>query len=301
MSKQINAGADVKRGDFFFVDPFSVIVKDENRGRAFPPTPQQIIDKAVSILDQGQIQPVVCRCVQDNKLLLNAGFTRCAAVRLIRTGFEYEGQRFHDPEFKLKVVLQKGNDLDALKTNIAENQHRDDTSVIDDAHNQNVLRDRHGLNDGDIAKIYRCTEDTVVKKAKLLGLSAELQKRVHYKGLSMGAALSLLELPDDQREAAVEAASGKNGHVDGTALAAMMRDRVLSDSENGTGSGSSGNDKKKSKTKGRSRGEIRKFAVALWEARDKTKSEGKKRFAETLLRWIDGKASDKALLEVIGG
>lgn len=299
MSKAINAGDDVKRGDFFYVDPFKVIVKEENRGRAFPPTPEKIIEKALSMRDMGQIQPVVCRVVEDKKLMLDAGFTRTAAARLIRTGFDYkdengEKQNYKDEDFKLKVVLQKGNDMDALLSNIAENRHRDDTSVIDDAHNQNRLRDRYGKSDTELAKLYRCAVSTIAQKSRLLGLSQKIQERVHYKGLSMSAALALLDLPEDQREAAVEAHVTENGHVDSAALNSMVRNRVLADSDADHKNGDGKSEKKK--TRARSRVEVKKFFTTFAE---ETKSERRKNLVTTLMKWIEGRASDKSLQEIL--
>ena len=42
MALKINAG-ETKRGDFFFVDPFQVIVKEDLRGRHKPITPEAIM------------------------------------------------------------------------------------------------------------------------------------------------------------------------------------------------------------------------------------------------------------------
>src|SRR4051812_22350646 len=108
MAVKINTGdSEYTRQDYFFVDPFEVIVKEELRGRRKPPTEEAIIDMATSMNDHGQQQPVQVRKADNNRIMLNLGFTRTAAARLIRTGFVCEDEdggvrEIKDEEFKLK-------------------------------------------------------------------------------------------------------------------------------------------------------------------------------------------------------
>jgi len=234
MAVKINAG-DVKRSDIYSVDPYKVVVKEELRGRKIPPTAEAIMLLAVSMLARTQIQPVSCRRLDDKRLLLTAGFTRCAAARIIREGFDFQGEHHHDPDFMLKVVLAECNDEEALKRNIVENCHRNETSPIDDAHNQNKLRERYGMSDADITRLYEYgNPNKVGQLKKLLSLSDEEQTLVHNGDLSVSAALKLLPLDADKRAEVVANATKDTGKVDGSSITAQVRDHHLNDDNSDT-------------------------------------------------------------------
>jgi hypothetical protein len=106
----LNACVDVQPGDIFFVDPFAVEVREELRGGQ-QSTNDDIMDMAVSLHIHGQRRAVECRQIEDNRLLLDHGFTRTFAARLIRSGFKYIDTetkleiKIKDKNFKLKVVI----------------------------------------------------------------------------------------------------------------------------------------------------------------------------------------------------
>ena len=116
MALKIDGGKEgVKRGDLYYVDPFAVIVREELRGRHTPPTDQDVVMRAMSMAEHGQLQPVEARRSDGNKLLLTMGFTRCAAARLIRDGFTGpDGKKHQDKEFRLQVKITDCNDETAL-------------------------------------------------------------------------------------------------------------------------------------------------------------------------------------------
>jgi ParB-like chromosome segregation protein Spo0J len=295
MATKINAGDDMKRGDFFFVDPYQVIVKDELRGRHTPPTEQQIVDMAMSMSDNGQRQAVECRKIENDKLLLNLGFTRTAAARLLREGFTVEGKEYKDAEFKLKVVLSDANDEQAFKNNIVENAHRNATSPMDDAYNQHRLRDKYGMADDEIGKLYRYTDPNKVDRyRKLLSLEKVFQDQVHSGELPVDGAIQLLELPAASREAAVKAATNaKTGKVVATQVRAQVREHHLSDDNNPNAGGSTGTGKAKNLT--RSMREVRAFFQAIVD--DESSNERDTEFAKTFLAYMAGKRTDKYLTE----
>ena len=107
MALKVTAGDDIRRGDLFFVNPFEIIVKEELRGRRFPPTPEQIVEMAMSIYDNNQRQAIECRRVgADKRLQSTAGFTRINAIWLICEGFTgTDGVFRQDAEFKVQVKM----------------------------------------------------------------------------------------------------------------------------------------------------------------------------------------------------
>lgn len=302
MAVKLDAG-DVVRRDYFMVNPFEITVKEELRGRHTPPTEQDIIEMAESLLDHGQQQPVQCRKFEGNKLLLNLGFTRMAAARLIVSGFtDSTGTERKDEAFRLKVVLSDGNDKDAFVHNIVENAHRNATSPIDDAYNQNRLRDQYGMSDVEIGRLYRYTDGAKVGRfRKLLALSPEVQALVHDGSMAVAAAIDLLELPDDQRKLAITAASANgDGKVSGSAIREQVREHILNDDnpESAEATGKRrGRKKKKKSSLYRSMRDIKAWCKRHIEknADENEGDEGTKAFCESLLAFVLGEISERQM------
>lgn len=294
MAIQIDAGDDVKRGDLFYVDPFQVFVKEDLRGRSRPVTQENIVQMALSLLTHGQRQPVECRRVKDNKLQLNLGFTRTNAARLIREGFTYEGEDYQDAEFRLKVQITDCNDQTAFVNNVVENAHRNKTTDVDDATNQQRLRDRYGYSDADIARLYQYrSQGKVGRLRKLLQLDKPILDMVHEGRMPTNGALALLDLPDDERASKIDELlkASKNGKVKGSAVTAVVRDHILNDDADAGEKPRKGKKTKAASTT-RSMREVKKFYQAWAECED---CPTLSRFAKDTLAWLAGKTSDKAM------
>lgn len=89
MATKINAGDDAKRKDFWMVDPFQIVVREELGGRRYERDPNDVASLATSMLEYGQRQPIEVRRIEDNRLQAVFGFTRLAAAKLIREGFDW--------------------------------------------------------------------------------------------------------------------------------------------------------------------------------------------------------------------
>jgi ParB-like chromosome segregation protein Spo0J len=304
MAIKINAG-EVKRSDLYSVDPFQIVVKEELRGRWSPPTEQMIVDMALSMMENGQRQPVEVRKIAEDKLLLVLGFTRTAAARLIRTGFTHEEVFHQDEQFKLKCSLTDANDQKAFINNIVENAHRNNTSPIDDAMNHHKLRDSYGFSDTDIAKLYQqgSNPDKTVNVSKvgrlrrLLALPEEAKLLIHTGKLAVQAALDILDIEDEEvrnnmlQQVYTDCGAGES--VSGATIRSKIRDVILNDdsktdaekAESATAAG-------KKAIKPRSMKEIRTF---FGELQENHVDEAVKEFSKQLLAWVDGKKSDKVM------
>ncbi len=292
MAATINAG-EVRRGDLWFVDPFQIIVKEELRGRHTPPAEDAIIDMAVSMMDNGQQQPVQCRRLPDKRLQLSLGFTRTAAARLIRTGFtDPDGKGRKDEEFMLQVKITDANDQQAFVNNVVENAHRNQTSPIDDAHNQHRLREAYGYTDAQITRLYHYRDENKVGRLRrLLALPKEVQRRVHDGTMPVKAALELLDLPDDKRDEAIKAATNGSGQVVAAKVTQQVREHILSDQEGQDQAGHAGSNGSTQKPKHKPLvvAEVRKFYEGLAESGDAALVE----HAKIMLLWIKGQRSNK--------
>jgi ParB-like chromosome segregation protein Spo0J len=236
MAMKVEAGPDMRRGDCLFVDPYQIKVVEKLRGRHRSPDESAIIAMADSMLTYGQRQPVECRRVKDNKLQLVAGFTRMAASRLIRDGFldQYGAER-QDKAWMLKCVVVDANDEESFCHNLVENEHRNNTSEIDDAHNHRTLRDVYGYDDTRIKALYGYRDPNKIGRLRrLLELPASVQAKIHAGEMGVQAGLDLLELPEDEREGAIAVATNAEGNVNGAAIKDQIRSWHLRD-EPGTG------------------------------------------------------------------
>lgn len=297
MALKITAGDDARRGDLFFVNPFEIIVKEELRGRRFPPTPEQIVEMAMSIYDNNQRQPIECRRVgNDKRLQSTAGFTRINAIRLIREGFTgTDGEFRQDAEFKVQVKIVDCNDETALRNNIVENAHRNETSDVDNAHNQNTLRERYGYDDTKIAQLYQYKNTNKVGRLrKLLELSEAEQELVHTGKLGTQAAIDALELPADKRAELFATLADGKGKINGSAVADQVREHILSDNHNENDlvvAGDEAENVTPKKFKARTVRNIRQYFETLKESDD----PALQRFANDTLKWVGGKSTDKQM------
>jgi ParB-like chromosome segregation protein Spo0J len=285
MAKQIEAGSDVKRADMFIVDPFEVEVREELRGRHTPPSEEDVIALALSILADGQRQPVECRSIAGKRLLLTLGFTRMAAIRLIREGFEWEGEFHQDANFRIKLLVVDCDDQTAFRRNVIENRHRNQTSPVDDAFNMDRLTDRYGYDDKQVAELYRMSTAQVTRIKQLVRLPEEIRSKVHTGVLSVEAALVLEHAPETSRTAILEAATTKNGKVSGPEVKKQVRAHILSDDAKPKTEGPK--PAAKPKVIRRSLKDVYDFfsAAALEDSKKAT-------FARALADYIDGKTTD---------
>lgn len=230
MASSLNVeSGEMKRGDKFGVNPFDIIVRNDLRGRIQAIPEEKLVELAYSLYTHGQRQDVRCRKDNEGRPVLVSGFNRNAAARLIRNGFEYEGQFLQNPNFLLNCTLETCNDREAFEHNIVENEHRHATSPIDDAHNQRRLRDEYNYSDAEIARLYRYkSQNKVATLAKLLLLSDEEQQLVHNELLAVQAAVDLLEAPADTRAQIVSEIQA-GAKVSGTDIRSQIRDHILSD------------------------------------------------------------------------
>lgn len=281
MAIQVKTEEKVTRGDMLGVSPFDVIVKPELRGRHVAPSHEQIMERAISMIEHGQLQPVTARRDSEKRIIITAGFTRTEAAQLIRKGFEHEGKRYQVEDFKLQVRIIECNDEDAFKQNIVENAHRNETSPVDDAHNQNRLRTQYNMNDAAIARLYGYTnQNKVGRLRKLLLLSSAQQLQVHNGTLTVSAALDLLELSEEDRDVALASATSEDGEVDANEVREKAREARAAKGQNTT----------------RTIKEIRAFFETL---KGESLSPDIRKFSDTFLMYLNGKRTDKTLDKAI--
>ena len=305
------SAVEMKRSDSFKVNPFDIKVNEDLRGRQFAPADSAIVALATSMLDQTQLNPVQVRKLPDGNLQLVAGFTRTAAARLIRDGFtDLDGNQRQDAEFLIKCVPTVADDKESFIANVVENALRNETSPIDDAFNQERLRERYGKTDQEIAKLYGYPNSNKVSRLKkLLMLSGEERELVHTGAMGVQAAIDMLELPAEAR-AAIVAEAKEKGKVNGADIVRQVREHHLNDDgkapEAGGESGEAGGDtgeggdetvSGKKGLKPLSIREIRKFCTATMEVEGQ--DENLIAVTKALLEWVNGKRKDRSFTNAL--
>lgn len=193
MAMKMDAGK-VNRGDLFLISPEHIIVDDNANGRWKPHDEAKIAELVASYEVDGQLQPVQVRKLADHKVTLVLGFRRVAAVKKFN-------ELHPDKPMQVKCVVATAiNEEDAFRRNIEENRNRAETTPVDDAVNQRRLRDVYQWTDKRIAELYGCNPSVVSQLKKLLTLSNEYLEKVHSKELSLQAALSLVDLTDEEKK-----------------------------------------------------------------------------------------------------
>lgn len=270
------------RQDTFRVNPDDVLTGEDSR--VIPAPDQDDLDRrrAVSLLTEGQLQPVPVRKDENGRLVTIAGNTRHRAAKLIRAGFKFgEIEYAAVPDFQLWVAVQKMTADEAFDAGVAENHERNDATDLQEALAQNVYRTKRGLNDTEIARKYNYSNtNRVAKLKKLLARPEPIRLAVHAKKLSLEAALDTEKLSEEKLAAFVEKIQAGE-KVDG----AKIRNAARSD-----------------ETETVVKRNVKNFKDFVADAKlvkDEQCSPAKKAFLERLEDWFAGKCGDKALWNAI--
>jgi len=197
------------------IDPRTLVLENAFRGRWAPdgelPIDQDYLrELAMSMIETGQEQPIIIREVsgrgETRKYSPVFGFNRTQAAILINEdetllALAGEYNRLNKTGiFLLDAIIHRMNKEEAIVHNIAENKIRKGTSPIDDAHNLVILRDM-GKTNNEAARILGMNPQAASVIIPLVQLEDRFKAKVHNGELTVKAALNLLSLPENDRDA----------------------------------------------------------------------------------------------------
>jgi len=142
---------------------------------------ESLEELAESIRQKGVLQPVLVRAAEDGYELV-AGERRLRAAKLA------------DLKVIPAIVYVVESDADMLELSIIENVQREDLNAIDTAQAYRMLVDDCSLTQEQVSERVGLSRAAVTNKMRLLGLPAEVQKKVRAGDLSEGHARALLGL-----------------------------------------------------------------------------------------------------------
>ena len=136
-----------------------------------------------SIKNQGLIQPIIIKPINDGQYQIIAGERRWRACQL---------NGMHEVECVIKNI----NDTNVLEAALIENIQREDLNVIEEANAYKGLIDIKGINKESLAKLIGKSSSHVSNILRLLELDKKIQQMVINGDLSMGHARALIGVPD---------------------------------------------------------------------------------------------------------
>ena len=143
---------------------------------------------AVSIKNQGLIQPIIVRDTEDNNYQIIAGERRCRASQMAG---------LHEVD----CVIKDLEDIGILESALIENIQREDLNVIEEANAYKGLIQIKNINNEDLSKIIGKSSSHVSNMLRLLELDKRIQEMVINGDLSMGHARALIGVPNGYEKA----------------------------------------------------------------------------------------------------
>lgn len=178
---------------------------DEFRGRAFPVSLEDVTARADSMRIHGQQQPIQVRPYPGtDEYEVIFGNTRTRAGQLIASGYtNLDGKEVEPkPDYKIRAEVVEVTAEDAFVRNVIENSQRSACSPIDNAMNQQKLRDEYQYSDVKIAQLYGYASSASVSRLKkLLELEPEFQEEVHSGVITMNAGFLLFDVKGEDADA----------------------------------------------------------------------------------------------------
>ncbi len=141
-----------------------------------------------SIKNQGLIQPIIVKPIDNNQFQIIAGERRWRACQL---------NGMHE----VACVVRDLDDKNVLEAALIENIQREDLNVIEEANAYKGLIDIKGINNENLAKLIGKSSSHVSNILRLLELDKKIQEMVINGELSMGHARALIGVPDAIKKA----------------------------------------------------------------------------------------------------
>ena len=165
----------------------SVFISDiiPNKNQPRKSFDKQILDDLVeSIRDNGIIQPIVVRKVNNNKYEIIAGERRWRAAQIAALS-------------KVPVVITEATDQKAFELALAENIQREDLNPIEEALAIKDLIQTYNFSNDDILKITGKQRSSIANIVRILDLPPSIRRLIAENKLSRGHGIALLSFLDE--------------------------------------------------------------------------------------------------------
>ena len=147
-----------------------------------------IKELATSIKNQGLIQPIVVRLIENDNYQIIAGERRWRASQIAG---------LHEVD----CVVKETNEDEVLEAALIENIQREDLNIIEEANAYKGLINLKNITNENLAKIIGKSSSHVSNTLRLLELDEKIQNMVIKGDLTMGHARALIGVPDAYEKA----------------------------------------------------------------------------------------------------
>ena len=144
---------------------------------------EELKELSSSIKNQGLIQPIIVKPIDDNQFQIIAGERRWRACQL---------NGMHEVD----CVIKDLDETSVLEAALIENIQREDLNVIEEANAYKGLINIKNINNDSLAKLIGKSPSHVSNILRLLELDKKIQEMVINGDLSMGHARALIGVPD---------------------------------------------------------------------------------------------------------
>ncbi|MFW5823407.1 MAG: ParB/RepB/Spo0J family partition protein [Marinobacter sp.] len=146
--------------------------------------PAALQELADSIRQQGVMQPVVVRPVNEGRYELIAGERRWRASQM--AGLD-----------RLPAIVREVPDEAAIAMALIENIQRENLNPIEEAFALQRLQDEFGLTQAQVAEAVGKSRTTITNLLRLIGLSEDVRIMLEHGDLEMGHGRAMLSLPPE--------------------------------------------------------------------------------------------------------
>lgn len=140
---------------------------------------------AESIRDNGIIQPILVRKVEEGKYQIVAGERRYKAAKMAGLG-------------EVPVVVKEIEDYKVTELALIENLQREDLNPIEEAASFLMLIEKYDLTQDEVSKRVGRSRSAITNSIRLLNLPREVIKEIEMGRLSSGQARALLSIKDEE-------------------------------------------------------------------------------------------------------
>jgi ParB family chromosome partitioning protein len=148
--------------------------------------PAALQELADSIRQQGVMQPVVVRPIDEGRYELIAGERRWRAAQIAELD-------------RLPAIVREVPDEAAIAMALIENIQRENLNPIEEAFALQRLQDEFGLTQAQVAEAVGKSRTTITNLLRLIGLSEDVRIMLEHGDLEMGHGRAMLSLPPEQQ------------------------------------------------------------------------------------------------------
>jgi len=197
----------VGRRDYFMVPVNLIVINDDNNYRSA----KDVKPLADSIAAEGIQNPIKCYKNANGEYVLQSGFRRMAAVKLINSNGKEKIER-------VPVILEEryANEADRDVHQLLENAHREDATPIEKAKAYQRLITVHGIEVDEVARRLGETPETIKRYLAVLQAAQPIRKAMEKGEIGLTAASQIAKKHADDGEAqkkalelAIKASGGK--------------------------------------------------------------------------------------------